>query len=92
LTDSKREIERLRTQEQESRDDLERTEQELQALSHAYSNLETEYQRSQGGQGGGAPTGEPTRFHPHAGPGPLEAVTLRAENDRLRNDMKAAED
>lgn len=94
LSEAKKETERIRVQEQETRDDLERTEQEMQALSQAYSNLEIEYQRT---HSGGAPTGETSQQHilnaqDHSGPGSLEVVTLRSENDRLRTGAKAADD
>jgi chromosome segregation ATPase len=95
LSQSEKEIERLRTKEQETRDDLERTEQEMQALSQAYSNLEIEYQRAQSSTSVVAPAGEASQqqgSHQAAGSGSLEVVTLRAENERLRTDAKAADD
>ncbi|KAG7345034.1 putative Crp/Fnr family transcriptional regulator [Nitzschia inconspicua] len=89
LSQAQQETERIRLQEQEARDNLERTEQEMQALSQAYSNLEVEYQRCQ-------TVGEANQHHStspqQGGHGSLEIVTLRSENDRLRNDAKAADE
>ena len=120
----------LQGQVAEAREDRDRMEQELQALSQAYTSLEEEFQRQQqqgreiGTQSttdntsetvaGGAETGEtseqseqrqpqgevsqqaPTLPTPNAsmvtGGTSTEVATLRSENNRLRNDARAADE
>ena len=98
LSESRGDADRIRTQEQEVRDDLERTEQEMQALSQAYASLEEEYQRNQNHQNAGAPAEETSQqiqgevSHQQSGIGSTEVATLRAENTRLKNDARAADE
>jgi chromosome segregation ATPase len=98
LSESRGDADRLRTQEQEVRDDLQRTEQEMQALSQAYASLEEEYQRNQNHQNASAPAGETSQqiqgevSHQQSGIGSTEVATLRAENTRLKNDARAADE
>jgi hypothetical protein len=134
IEQSRQESRDLQGQADEAREDRDRMDQELEALSHAYSSLEGEYQRQQqqyqghdehrhqqaGSQSttdgisetalaGGAETGEtseqrqaqgevsrqaptPTTPTTAAGGGSTELATLRAENTRLRNDARAADD
>ena len=120
----------LQGQVEEAREDRDRMEQELQALSQAYTSLEDEFQRQQqqdrqdGTQSttdntservaGGAETGEASEqseqrqpqgevsqqapayaaLNATAGTGntSTEVATLRSENNRLRNDARAADE
>jgi chromosome segregation ATPase len=99
LSESKEAIEILVAQKQETQDDFERAEQEMQALSQAYASLEEDYQRNQNVSrlAVGAPTGEASQQEgegsrqQHA-TGSTEVATLRAENSRLRNDARAADE
>jgi DNA repair exonuclease SbcCD ATPase subunit len=103
IAEKERAAQALREQEEEAREDRDRMEQELQALSQAYNGLEAEYQRQQSSQGNaaGAPTGETPAQHQNEGEvsqqtptlsGSTGVSTLRAENNRLRNDARAADD
>lgn len=104
---SRQEADQLRTQEQEAREDRERMEQELAALSQAYASLEEDYRHRQTGTStseAGAPTGQESQQqaqHQQQGEasqqqassaGSTEVATLRAENARLRNDARAADE
>ena len=92
------EADRLRSQEQEVRDDLERTEQEMKALSQAYTSLEEEYGRQQNEDGAGAQSAETSQqlegeaSHEQNGTGSTEVTTLRSENKRLKNDARKADE
>lgn len=102
VAETQRERDQFRAERQEARDDLDRTEQEMRALSEAYASLEQVYQLNQQSQnqGVGAPTGEaPSTPQQSQGedshqatPGSTEVATLRAENARLQNDARAADD
>jgi len=98
LSEYRDEAARLHAQEQEVRDDLKRTEQEMQSLSQAYTSLEEDYQRNQNHQDAGAPAGETSQQlqgevpHQQSGIGSTETATLRAENTRLKNDARAADE
>ena len=98
LSQSQNETEQFRNQEREARDELEQVRSEMEALSQAYASLEEDYQRNQNSQGIGAPTGEMSQeqhgevSHQHTAAGSTEVATLRAENARLRNDARAADD
>lgn len=98
LSESRDETDRLLAVEQDCRDELERTEQEMKSLSEAYANLEEEYQRNQNRQEASAPAGETSQqlqgedSHQQTVVGSNETATLRAENTRLKNDARAADE
>lgn len=97
LAESKRAVDRLEIEKQEARAELERSEQEMQALSQAYASLEEDYQRILPTFAVGAPTGEASQQQGEPSrqqnvTGSTEVATLRAENTRLRNDARAADE
>jgi chromosome segregation ATPase len=107
LAEQRQEVEDARTQEREAREDRDRMEQELQGVSQAYASLEEDYQRQQHQQQpsnqatAGMPTGEPAQHQPEgevsqqappSSTGSTEVSTLRAENNRLRTDARAADE
>jgi hypothetical protein len=99
LAESRKAVEILENQKQEARDELERADQEMQALSQAYASLEEDFQRNQNrsGSAAGAPTGEVSHkqgevSHQQNVTASTEVATLRAENARLRNDARAADE
>ena len=102
LEQQREEAERLRSIEQEAREDRERMEQELQGLSQAYASLEDEFRRqNEPSVATDAPTAEESQPHQpeeetfqrrRSSSGSTEVATLRAENARLRNDARAADE
>ncbi|CAJ1953476.1 unnamed protein product [Cylindrotheca closterium] len=112
LTEARQEVETSRAAEKEAIDGWERMEQELGALSHAYSSLEQDFQQEKNSHAAalaaaaadtaaGTPAGESAaQEQPHgersdqrnSNGGSLEVATLRAENDRLKNDARAADE
>jgi len=93
LEEQRDEAMKLRLSSQEAQEDRDRVEQELVALSQAYSSLEEEFRRKSTTttttpEGGG---GETTAVPAHT-PSTTEVSTLRAENDRLRSSAKEADD
>jgi len=94
----KAETDTLRKQDQEARDDLERTEQEMKALSQAYTSLEEEFRRQQQDDGIGVQSSENSQqlegqsSHEQNGSGSTEVTTLRSENARLKNDARKADE
>ena len=82
LEEQRDDASRLRISTQEALDDRDRMEQELSALSQAYSNLEDEFRRSTS-----APVDASMRTSSST-----EVLTLRAENDRLRASAKDADE
>ena len=92
------ETDQLRRQGQEARDDLERTEQEMKALSEAYTSLEEEFRRQQHENGAGAQSStnqhqlEGQSSHEQNGSGSTEVTTLRSENARLKTDAREADE
>lgn len=99
LSESQQAVEILETQKQAARDELDRAEQEMQALSQAYASLEEDYQRNQNllGSAVGAGAGEASQQQGEGSrqqhsTGSTEVATLRAENARLRNDARAADE
>ena len=89
---------RLQSREQELRDDLEMTEQEMKALSEAYSSLEEEFRRQQNEDGAGAQSAgysqqlEGQSSHEQNGSVSTEVATFRSENARLKNDAQKADE
>lgn len=98
LSKCKAETDQLRRQGQEARDDLERTEQEMKALSEAYTSLEEEFRRQQHEDGAGAQSStnghqlEGQSSHEQNGSGSTEVTTLRSENARLKTDARKADE
>eukprot|EP00980_Cylindrotheca_fusiformis_P000847 scaffold221_cov120-Cylindrotheca_fusiformis.AAC.8 len=104
LNDVRQEADESRASAQEAREDREQMEQELSALSQAYSNLEEDFQRERSASrslaSAGAPTAESGQPQQSQGEvsqqqsssGSTEVSTLRAENTRLRNDARAADE
>jgi hypothetical protein len=96
LSSSEVEGERLRTQHREARDDLERTEQEMKALSQAYTSLEEEFRRQQNEDEMGAQSSDASQkiegSHEEKGHGSTEVTTLRSENARLKNEARKADE
>jgi chromosome segregation ATPase len=104
IAEQRQEVEHARTEEREAREDRDRMEQELQGVSQAYASLEEDYQRQQQPSHqatAGMPTGEPAQNQPEgevsqqappSSTGSTEVSTLRAENNRLRTDARAADE
>jgi len=99
------ELEETKTREKEARDETESIRGEIQSLSEAYTSLEQQFREQQirnadgasplkNSQQPGERQQEGSIQHPQnsgAGVGSTEMSTLRAENERLRNDAQAAE-
>ena len=102
LAEVREEASELRRMEKEARDERERMEQELSALSQAYASLEEEYQRerksNKSSTVAGDRTGEdiqqsqPELPEQKTETGSTEVATLRAENTRLKDNARAADD
>ena len=101
------ELDESRQREKESRDETETLREEIQSLSQAYTGLEQQYREQQLRQdsagnpaivSGERPIGEQEQVglqqNPSAsnGVGSTELSTVRAENDRLRDDAQRAEE
>jgi chromosome segregation ATPase len=82
LEEQRDEAVKLRVSSQETQEDRDRMEQELLALSQAYSSLEDEFRRSSTSQ---------TDASKHT-PSSTEVSALRAENERLRSSAKEADE
>ena len=82
LQEQRDDASRLRVSTQEALEDRDRMEQELSALSQAYSNLEDEFRRS-----ASASVDASMRTSSST-----EVMTLRAENDRLKASVKDADE
>lgn len=104
IADVRQEADESRSFAQEAKEDKERMEQELSALSQAYSSLEDDFRMESKANrrlpSAGTSTGELGQQHQPEGEmsqqkpsaGSTEVATLRAENDRLRNDARAADE
>lgn len=101
------ELEESKQREKESRDETETLREEIQSLSQAYTGLEQQYREQQLRQDSAGhaamisaerPVGQQElggleqNLHAGNGVGSTEVSTVRAENDRLRDDAQRAEE
>lgn len=84
------ELEVVKNREREARDEMEGLKGEMEGLASAYGNLEVEYNRLRGVSSDSPPAalgGESSTNEAEAA-----LSSLRAENEKLRNEAKAADD